>query len=94
MAEYTPGSWRISRSGLWPSIRASRESIASLASSRRHGPERAMANARLIAAAPALLAALQGCVLRLEMDDAPCANETLAMAYAAIAKALGQEVAP
>lgn len=87
--QHTPGPWVVDRSHPdWvegTTIWANDVVIAHAVADQHHQTE---ANARLIAAAPDLLAALEACLRRLDAHDDQSAPECLA-ARAAIAKATG-----
>lgn len=62
MTEHTPGPWHVgphAGRGIWIDNAVDALSIAFIDSEFRHSREEAMANARLIAAGPDLLAALE-----------------------------------
>lgn len=86
MSEYTPGPWKASlpkgSSGWWD-VGNGEDSIATL-----YGPDEAIAaNARLIAAAPEMLEALEN----IENDDAHMPAAIWDLIQKAIAKAKGGE---
>jgi hypothetical protein len=91
--KHTPGPWQLKRFGAIFS--SSGEYIVDLGISRRYvNPE---ANARLIAAAPDLLEALEGCLAQLERDTELLYEgmphtepEIIAIARTAIRKAKGE----
>ena len=89
MDKHTPGPWVVDRSHPdWvegTTIWANDVVIAHAVADQHHQTE---ANARLIAAAPDLLAALEACLHRLDAHDDQSAPECLT-ARAAIAKATG-----
>ena len=89
--QFTPGPWRVGPTALVPTVTRIQAGHALIASVYRagEGDSQREGNARLIAAAPDLLAALHDMV---HYDDLPEAEQAPAMAKAraAIAKAQGQ----
>ena len=84
MSKHTPGPWHTAgEQGV--QIRGAKDQIAKVWTMRGNEWK---ANARLIAAAPDLLEALQDMV----SDHASLSDATLAFARAAIAKAAGEQV--
>ena len=84
MSKHTPGPWHTAgEQGV--QIRGAKDQIAKVWTMRGNEWK---ANARLIAAAPDLLEALQDMV----SDHASLSDATLAFARAAIAKATGEQV--
>ena len=84
MSKHTPGPWHTAgEQGV--QIRSAKDQIAKVWTMRGNEWK---ANARLIAAAPDLLEALQDMV----SDHASLSAATLAFARAAIAKAMGEQV--
>lgn len=101
MSEFTPGPWaiRTARDGSGdvgitakgvPNVIA--ECFAAIRYASECATEEALANARLIAAAPDLLHAVRLCVQRIEKPNlSPDANVVLDAARAAIARATGEQ---
>ena len=83
---FTPGPWKIRMSG---SVGTDRMMVASVYPMETEAPEENAANARLIAAAPDLLAALQLAV-RQNNHDMLMTGDELRRCQAAIARALPQ----
>ena len=65
MSEHTPGPWAVDDSGIRIEAKSPDGSVMPLAAAKEYGfgTRRAEANARLIAAAPELLGALEGVAL-------------------------------
>ena len=97
---HTPGPWGLTREGFGFSVRSSghagngysSEHICSMDHYRDDRVDEQRGNANLIAAAPDMLAALQGivdCVARTETMGEICQCDDFSAARAAIAKAKG-----
>lgn len=93
-ASHTPGPWKAHWNGLWKITTKAGWLVAHLSPPKRaHGvfePANVEANARLIAAAPDLLAALQAIVSNQDMADGEEPRRLIAEARAAIVKAKGE----
>lgn len=92
----TPGPWEVEDNGHFYDINAGRATVGNVCSSiswfdndEHRGPV-AMANAQLIAAAPELLEALQGLLIRVADDEEYGPEHAITIARAAIAKATGE----
>ena len=87
----TPGPWEVNGSGEYEICELDTVTITANHDISDDGPERVMADARLIAAAPDLLAALEELSEYIDgyFDMDQLGNERLASARAAIAKAKG-----
>ncbi len=88
--KHTPGPWEVSQDGalnytISGHLPYGKGEIATLTSYATHPNGLTYANARLIAAAPELLEALQACV-----DDGFLAGEVFEQAVATIKKAKGE----
>ena len=102
--KHTPGPWKSEGYGIWSSVGGENRRVACTEYDRGEGPykvkteQEAVSNARLIAAAPDLLAALielldqAGEVYPHFESERGQAN--IAQARAAISRATGQEVRP
>jgi len=91
MSKYTPGPWKahptgLARSGL-PEYQIHWSDIGECVAEVVHGD----ADARLIAAAPELYAALEAIIAWEQSEDGPFAWEVLDQAKAALAKARGEQ---
>ena len=84
--QHTPGPWTTANNAIYGSSGLIKPLVAFL--DDRFADDEAANNARLIAAAPDLLIALEACLHRLDEHDDQSAPECL-MARAAIAKATG-----
>lgn len=96
-ASHTPGPWRVynpSRSGHYSTAKITSEAdghdVAALIPNGKNS-ERHVANLRLIAAAPDLLAALKALHHQCDYMGAPADHPDMLAAAAAIAKAEGRE---
>ena len=91
MADHTPGPWHVCGDMIRSTVsNAAMRSVAKVYVSQMHGKPEAAANARLIAAAPDLLAALIAVLKVIDRaDDRGCPAGALEMARAAIARAEG-----
>lgn len=94
MSKYTPGPWRIGGKEKRVIFAANGDVVARTAAygEQSETPDAEAGNAALIAAAPALLAALECIVARWESDIVPPAEKLsacIAMSRAAIDKAKG-----
>lgn len=92
----TPGPWEVEDNGHFYDINAGRATVGDVCSSiswfdndEHRGPV-AMANAQLIAAAPELLEALQGLLIRVADDEEYGPEHAITIARAAITKATGE----
>lgn len=88
MSGHTPGPWRLSDDtdiGFYPAVQRGRSGGFEVRDSDK---DRALADARLIAAAPELLEALLGMIVSYELEASPL-NPALLKARAALAKATG-----
>jgi len=89
--QHTPGPWRLERAGPCVYVMAGRFCVATTSDERGGGVPPAMDNARLIAAAPEMLAALRLALTALDHDDATRVEiAAYDMVCAAIAKAEGK----
>lgn len=90
MSKHTPGPWEAAHNGNYWEIVAGREFIGDTCASKHlDSGDNGEANARLIAAAPDLLAALNIAV-RQNSHDMQMTGEELRICAAAIAKATGE----
>ena len=86
-AKHTPGPWHLGKEGYYfQSVRDQNEHITADVNITRSDGEGG-ANARLIAAAPDLLAALESMIAKIDADKLPI---SCSIARAAIAKAKGE----
>ncbi len=87
--KHTPGPWRVETG--YPSVSSRQAPDLALCNDQAIPMSERLANARLIAAAPCLLAALQAVVAWMDApDESAFSDEQLAQARAAIAKATGE----
>ena len=96
MSKHTPGPWKVEDNpwGGTPHVRSGRRRLLRLLAEGNEEIAESVANARLIAAAPDLLAALEAVTTHLGellIDLGPCEDDrdVLDVARAAIAKARG-----
>jgi len=87
-APHTPGPWSIAGSGYGLDVRCAAGNIVGMTRRFGQNPAEVEANARLVAAAPDLLAALRE-ALRFTPDVGVAAARAVSNAQAAIAKAEG-----
>lgn len=85
--KHTPGPWRVESGPYYRAIRVDGEVIADV---RQIGRSFNESNARLLAAAPDLLEALEGLLAVVEQNDLPLSDPERIAARAAIAKAKGE----
>ena len=86
-AKHTPGPWHLGKEGYYfQSVRDQNEHITADVNITRSDGEGG-ANARLIAAAPDLLAALESMIAKIDADKLPI---SCSIARAAIARARGE----
>jgi len=91
VADHTPGPWHVCGDMIRSTVsNAAMRSVAKVYVSQMHGKPEAAANARLIAAAPDLLAALKGILHTHVSSDCRCHCPACVLGRAAIAKAEGQ----
>lgn len=100
MSKHTPGPWRFSDNTKWwktnpfsvtvPKKGVHGTAVANIPARATISMEEAQANARLIAAAPDLLAALNAMLTHMGLDEDEWTKPTFDQARAAIAKATGE----